>query len=442
MVYLPGGLWPGACSLWLVDWMEPAGNAGGRQVRLLSSGLSLGAFTPVYAWMLRIIPGFRFLRVPARWWIFTLFFLTLLASWGFGRWLAGIPPHKKRLTWSLGLLTTMSIGGGVIKLINPALFPFNALPSAFLMAAVVGVLLLTPIKVGRILIALLLVAESSWVTTNLIRPQNLDDLILDQDLTAYLAVSTAAGARSLFPLSQPIFRPGWWRLTCKRPMVMISFLLDHYADFVRQMIGCGFAGYAVSVPPTQSSPAAVEACHALALDASLARLLNIGKVVLPDGKDLPGADLAYFDGESQVFDIGPGLGRAFGVAHWKTTNSDHCLDEITHLDTTTTALVETDLPVSPVTAPPKVLSSERTANRELFLVQADEPGLLVRSETWAPGWLAEVGGDPRDVLRVNCAIQGVWLEKGDHEVQFEYAPLGWRVGYPVSVGTASDPVGL
>jgi hypothetical protein len=47
--------------------------------------------------------------------------------------------------------------------------------------------------------------------------------------------------------------------------------------------------------------------------------------------------------------------------------------------------------------------------------------LLVVSEAWYPHWRVRVDGAPAPLERVDGMLQGVWLEPGDHEVDFVYA---------------------
>jgi uncharacterized membrane protein YfhO len=89
-----------------------------------------------------------------------------------------------------------------------------------------------------------------------------------------------------------------------------------------------------------------------------------------------------------------------------------------------------------------VLSERPGINTESFTVAADTPGLLVRSETWAPGWQVRVDGQPAALLRVDCALQGVALPAGQHQVDFEYAPAGWVIGRWLSLGTALVVLGV
>jgi uncharacterized membrane protein YfhO len=79
---------------------------------------------------------------------------------------------------------------------------------------------------------------------------------------------------------------------------------------------------------------------------------------------------------------------------------------------------------------------ESTVNAAELLVTATQSGLLVRAETWAPGWRAVIDGQPAAVLRVNCAFQGVWVPAGEHVVRFEYQPTGYVIGKWISLASA------
>jgi hypothetical protein len=62
-------------------------------------------------------------------------------------------------------------------------------------------------------------------------------------------------------------------------------------------------------------------------------------------------------------------------------------------------------------------------------------GLLVLSESFAPGWRVEVDGVLKDLVRVDGALQGVWLDAGEHHVTFEYRPVVLYVGLGVTAAT-------
>jgi hypothetical protein len=66
-----------------------------------------------------------------------------------------------------------------------------------------------------------------------------------------------------------------------------------------------------------------------------------------------------------------------------------------------------------------------------LLVRADRPALLVLNDAWAPGWRAEVDGRPAPILRANYLVRGVWIEAGEHRVEFRHATPGLRAGWAI-----------
>jgi hypothetical protein len=62
-------------------------------------------------------------------------------------------------------------------------------------------------------------------------------------------------------------------------------------------------------------------------------------------------------------------------------------------------------------------------------VQTTRPGYLVVVDTYYPGWVAEVDGEPSELLRANLAFRAVALpEAGAHTVTLAYRPESVRTG--------------
>jgi hypothetical protein len=72
--------------------------------------------------------------------------------------------------------------------------------------------------------------------------------------------------------------------------------------------------------------------------------------------------------------------------------------------------------------------------REQVVVEtnARRPALLVLTDSWFPGWRAEVDGKSVPVERVDYLIRGVAVPAGSHRVEFTYEPASWRAGWIVS----------
>jgi hypothetical protein len=73
-------------------------------------------------------------------------------------------------------------------------------------------------------------------------------------------------------------------------------------------------------------------------------------------------------------------------------------------------------------------------NRVTAQVNMAEPGYLVLTDTYYPGWQATVDGEPVEIQPANHAFRAVQLDRGEHAVVFEYAPLSFRLGAWITLG--------
>lgn len=63
-----------------------------------------------------------------------------------------------------------------------------------------------------------------------------------------------------------------------------------------------------------------------------------------------------------------------------------------------------------------------SASKIALSVDLDGPGILVASNTYSPYWKCKVDGAEEDIFPADGAFWGVYIEKGWHEVVFEYRP--------------------
>jgi len=61
------------------------------------------------------------------------------------------------------------------------------------------------------------------------------------------------------------------------------------------------------------------------------------------------------------------------------------------------------------------------------------PGILVLSEAFFPGWVAQVNGAPAEILRADYLLRGVALGAGSQRVRFEYRPVSVQIGAALSL---------
>jgi hypothetical protein len=75
-------------------------------------------------------------------------------------------------------------------------------------------------------------------------------------------------------------------------------------------------------------------------------------------------------------------------------------------------------------------------NHPRFQVTTEAPGLLVVTDSWVPGWTAEVDGIPTPVLRGNGAQRVVALKRpGHHTIVLHYQPPGFALGFAITAVT-------
>ncbi len=124
--------------------------------------------------------------------------------------------------------------------------------------------------------------------------------------------------------------------------------------------------------------------------------------------------------------------RAFVVHQARLVPHDQALARLTDpaFDPRREALVEAPLGCELVTnmAAESVSLVRDELNRVTFQVRAMTPGLLVMSDTFYPGWSAEVDGKPTPIVRTDYALRGICLPAGEHEIVFRFDPVTLRVG--------------
>ena len=61
------------------------------------------------------------------------------------------------------------------------------------------------------------------------------------------------------------------------------------------------------------------------------------------------------------------------------------------------------------------------------------PGVLVVTEAFDDGWLAQIDGQPAPVVRANGLFRAVRVAEGRHDVRFRYRPPAVVAGAALSV---------
>jgi hypothetical protein len=72
-------------------------------------------------------------------------------------------------------------------------------------------------------------------------------------------------------------------------------------------------------------------------------------------------------------------------------------------------------------------------NKVELAVEAPEGGWLVLADTWFPGWVVELDGQPTESFPANGVMRSVWIPAGEHTVVFQYRPITVPVGLALTV---------
>jgi hypothetical protein len=181
----------------------------------------------------------------------------------------------------------------------------------------------------------------------------------------------------------------------------------------------------------------------------IARLLGVRYAISDrpfDWLGIPGIEsvkATVQDGPWYIFELADPLPRAFVTpAVQVIPDDDRAVSELASgaIDPLAGAVVE-----KPVTCAPEASggtaevaqASEAeivryTPNEVDLATHADQPGVLVLTDTYDPNWTVTVDGARADLLRVYTALRGVCVPAGTHRVHFEYRPVSLVAGAVVS----------
>jgi hypothetical protein len=185
--------------------------------------------------------------------------------------------------------------------------------------------------------------------------------------------------------------------------------------------------------------------HSLFVEAEspLFDLLNV-KYVLTDYELDEKWKLVYRDaGSTKIYQNRNVLPRAFVVYRVEVADTAaQSLERITDISFDFRERVVLEEMPTGWTEPPEVPASAATvqitdyqANRVSLEVETAADGLLVLTDTHAPGWNALLDGYPTPVYIANHAFRAVVVPAGTHQVEFVYEPLSFQVGAAISLLT-------
>lgn len=99
------------------------------------------------------------------------------------------------------------------------------------------------------------------------------------------------------------------------------------------------------------------------------------------------------------------------------------------------AVIEGKLPDSLGYATPNDVVNIQTYKVSEVILNTNlvEPGLIILSDIYYPGWKAYVDGSEQPIYPANLAMRGVFVESGQHTVRFVYTPMSLKIGGGISL---------
>jgi hypothetical protein len=431
---------------------------------------ALGPQNPLHSLFYYAVPGFRWVRTPAR--ILFVGALAIAVLVGFGadqlihkpwsptakKWLTRLTIAIAPIALLVGLglafgFTSASLNQdeGIGEVQRAALALAIFIPTALILIWLRAQRMM-PAQLSVSLLGLLLFLDLAWFDTSMLRFVPLDEAL-------------APGRAAAEYLAQ---KPGYFRvyspsysLPTQTAAAAGLFLADGvepvhlavYDQYMARAGGYNDASFSVTIPqfsgPLETSLQKVEP------NLKLLGLLNVTYLASAFPMNWPGLSLETEIDGTFIYRNEQALPRAW-VAHQTVPSEADWLAQLEAMpNVANVVIVENDFQDTDQSA----VSSQRltlslplgglrlsngsavsithySADRIEAKTEITQPGWLVLSEIWYPGWQATVNGSPQLVEKVDGMLRGVYLtQPGSYQISLTYNPRSVRWGGWVSAIT-------
>jgi hypothetical protein len=398
-------------------------------VVLLAAVFALGTATPLFELVYRLVPGFSWVRTPARAFLPASMAVAILAGMGLQRLLKGQAGWSTPAAVVAGAFT-LALGLGLATLfgqVNRAALGLALFPALTLLVAGLAVRRRLSPRLALAGLALLVFADLASFDTTLIRFVSPAAAFADGQVAAYLA-----GQPGLFRVYSPSYNlPPY--LAAKAGLQTADGVepvhLSAYDRFMALAGGYGDASFSVTLPPFPPGRLPSEAFRDTQPDLRLLGLLNVEYLAAAFPMNSAGlAPMAEISG-TFIYRNAYALPRAWIASPvWPPTWTQVAGDWAAQL----AALA--DLGAKSIGEGKSSAAVTRYAPDHIEVeASLPEAGLLVLGEIWYPGWQVTVDGQPRPVERLAGLLRGVSLDAGTHRVVFDYSPASVRWGTALSL---------
>jgi len=371
--------------------------------------LALGSFTPLYGWLMQLVPGMSSIRVPARFYLLVALAAAMLAGHAFDNLgeVSTCAPAARRVR-------LVAVGFGALALALPVIacllrigqpgtadfgLPWAGLIGGILACAAAACVLIAlrgtaAARVASIGLVALIALDLGWANAFTLRVEPAE-AALSADACEPTGPSGEYGVRRIFSPSYSV--PQQVAPLCNLELAdgVNPLQLTAYRDAMASATGFSTESYSVTLPPFADGDVSRD-WHP-AIDADALGLMNIEWVV--SAYPLAGPDLELLEQQD---------------GKWVYRN----------LQARPRAWLEPERASAGEWR--SVAALEWTPNR--IRIRVDGPGRLVLSEVAYPGWQGRVDGEAAPVETYAGVLRSIELAAGEHEVVLSFVPASFYWG--------------
>ncbi len=406
--------------------------------------LALGNNTPLFPWLFDHVPTFDMFQAPSRWMIWVVFSLCVLAGIAADSWRR--PGGKRRSRYKLGVVigiaTVIGAGAGLYLLKNENASMFYAvMVCGALLSALLWLALQAPAEgadprkslrwqalvIGLMMVDLVCANASSvpFMEGNFYTPEKKPASLSEAESSGRLYLSASAE----------------YDLKFERFLTFSSFKIDENWGDVREVLlpdlnlleGKSSANnFDPLVPARYATWIKTVDQSSGQTHENFLKEMGVTAWEQADPNDLSKVKFTAVEDSGNRVEWAPcATPAADGPVALKLVQekmTDAALNCI--IVEAAPAAIE---PSSGQSSTGQAEIVEDKPDEVVISVQADRAGWLRLADTWYPGWVATIDGQPTRLYQADYLFEAVQLSAGEHLITIKYRPIPFTVGALVSI---------
>jgi hypothetical protein len=419
-------------------------------ITIIAFFLAAGAVTPLFHLAFNLVPGMQWVRVPGRFVFWVSMSLPLLAAFGVD-WMWNHLAETTHKLWPdvFKLLGLGALVGIIFRIIYPLLSSLQ-IPAHHPFANVItqyrleDALMFSIVMLGMLIVILL---PRYWPRTHTWTPILLVSLlIIDLFRAQQPRHFTIEDVLSKF--QQPEILDIWTNDTGSYRVDYTRETVDTSEAELRQVsLWNPLTGLVYGFPQSSGllwNPFDLkhfkEYRQAVTYDSPFYDFLGTKYLVARKEQSVPGNWNQHIINSSTLtlYENRQAMPHAFMVFESLVEpDSKQALSMISQasFDPAKTVLLAKGSPFAGLQGNGRIQITEFKANTFAVQVKNNQPGYLVVSDTYYPGWHVFVNGREKEILQANYAFRAVFLEAGESSVRFEFRPNSFIQGLWLTVFT-------